>query len=330
MKKVFITGATGFLGSHLCSKLVQENFEIHALCRSEDKVKRLPKTLQENVTWIKGDLFSDNWELGDYELIYHLAGHVGYTPADRALMEKVNVEGTQEIVNRIAKCNFSPFLIHLSSVVAIGAGKTPQEILNENSPFNMTSYNFGYFETKRKAEEIILNAIPSGLKAVMLNPSTIYGERDMEKGSRKAQLKVARGKLKYFPRGGVSVVHVDDVCKALLAAPEKGRVGERYILSGENITIGKLFETIAECAGTKAPRGQIPTWLLLSLGRTAEIVKFIFRYKKFPINYENLRVATLFHWFKHDKASQELGFHPRPAKEAINESVQWARENELL
>lgn len=330
-KKVFITGGTGFLGSHLLERLAKEGAELTALYRSEKKLEDFkaqdPALDKLEIQWIKGDLFTD-WSLEGFDFIFHLAGFVGYSEEERAIMERVNVEGTAEVLKKIAAVHNKCKLIYSSSVVAVGAGENQQMVLDEESKYNMKSYDFGYFETKRKAEELVLEACNDGLHAVVLNPSTIYGPRDMVKGSRKFQLQMARGELSVCSKGGVSIVHVSDVCDAFIKATEYEKSGERFILAGDNITIYELLSEIARQAKVKKPRFVIPTWILISVGYVVHGLSFLGLKTSFKL--ENLKVATMYHWFKSHKAKKELGFQPRGHKEALIDSLGWAKEKGMF
>jgi dihydroflavonol-4-reductase len=189
--------------------------------------------------------------------------------------------------------------------------------------------NLGYFETKRRAEAIVRKAVnENGLNAVIICPSTVYGPGDAKKGSRKIQVKVARGEFKFYTSGGVSVVHVRGVVSTLIAALELGKSGERYILAGENITIKKLFEIISEFAQVEAPRFYLPNFLLYGLGVTGDLMNRIGA--KGPLTKENAVTSTLFHWFDATKAKDVLGFKPGSARDAIEDSVLWMKQNGLL
>lgn len=333
-KKAFVTGGTGFLGSHLLEALCGVGLEVTALYRTESKLQSFLgqdeslKTIKTRVNWIKGDLFSSNWSLEGYDYVYHLAGYVGYSPEDRKIMDQVNIEGTAEVIKKIKLAESRARLIYLSSVVAVGAGYNKSEILNENSVYNIEKYNFGYFETKRKAEELVNAFCKEGGEAVSLCPSTIYGPRDMLKGSRKFQLKMAQGKLKVCSKGGVSIVHVLDVCDVLLKATRVGKTGERYILSGDNVTIKTMLDTIANLSDVKKIKFVLPTSLILSIGYFSEFLK---KFKiRTGVSLENLRVATMYHWFKNDKARKEFNFEPRSHKICLEDSLRWAKKKGML
>ncbi len=169
-------------------------------------------------------------------------------------MEKVNVGGTENVIAAIKAAPRPPKLIHLSSVVAVGASRTPRA-LNEDAPYDVGPLDLGYFETKRAAEKLVL---ASGLPTVILKSVHDLRRRRRPQGQSKTQLKVARGELPVYTGGGVSVVSVHDVVDAIDCRATRGRLGERYILSGENITIKDLFERIARAAGQTPPRVRLP------------------------------------------------------------------------
>jgi dihydroflavonol-4-reductase len=220
-------------------------------------------------------------------------------------------------------------LVYLSSVVAVGAGYTPDQVMTEASEYNIHDLDLGYFETKHEAEKIVKKACDRGeIDAVMLNPSTIYGAGDAKKGSRKMQIKVAQGKLKFYTSGGVNVVAAEDVVAGIISAWKKGRTGERYILCGENMLIKDLFKMIAEEAGVKPPDKLMPDSVLHIVGAIGDTMEKVGL--KGPLSRENAYTATMYHWFDCAKAKQELDFNPRPAREAIHNSVQWMRDHGLL
>lgn len=326
--KVLVTGANGFLGNWVTRALVNEGHEVYALVRPKSDLSELDGV---SCNFVHGDVTDIGSLLQTFkgmDSVFHLAGVIAYKKSQRHLMDKVNVQGTANVVEVCREYKIRR-LVYLSSVVAIGAGFSSSEICNENSPYNISKLDLGYFETKRAAEEIVKKACEKKeIDAVILNPSTIYGAGDAKKGSRKMQLKVAQGKLKFYTSGGVNVVAVEDVVDGILKAWKTGRNGERYILAGENILIKDLFAMIAEEAGVAAPTHQLPNSLLHAVGIVGDALeKFGL---KGPLSRENAYTATMFHWFDSSKAQKELNFNPRPARFAIHNSVQWMKDQGLL
>jgi dihydroflavonol-4-reductase len=325
--KVLITGANGFLGSWLTKRLLDEGHQVRALVRKKSDLSELSNAKAQ---FVFGDVTDKNSLLDtfkDQEIIFHLAGVIAYKRSERKLMEKVNVEGTENVIDVCQTLN-TPQLLHLSSVVAIGASTKPVA-LNEQSEYNIHHLDLGYFETKKKAEDLVLAAAKTNrIRAVCVNPATIYGFGDAKKGSRKTQVKVARGKFNFYTSGGVNVVAVEDVIEGILLAVKNGKNAERYILSSENMTIKDLFTRIAGFANVKAPGILMPDWALHALGITGDTLNRLGIAA--GLSQENAYTASMFHWFDSTKAQKELGFKPRPANEAIENSVRWMKDNGYL
>lgn len=324
---VLVTGATGFVGAWLVRRLTEQGETVHVLHRKTSNLEDLEGLSFVSKIGDVTDAASVREACLDVDTVFHLAGVVGYSKAQREQMERVNVGGTRNVVEAI-QAGRKPKLVYMSSVVAVGASfdGTP---LNEESPYNIKHLDLGYFETKKAAEDLVRDACRKGkIWGVCLNPSTIYGAADAKKGSRKTQLKVARGQFPFYTSGGVSIVSVHDVIQALLVARERGKNGERYILSGENLTIKDTFTRIAKLAGAEPPAIYLPNLAVKAIGKVGDILENMG--KKGPLNSENAWTAILYHWFDNSKAKAELGFNPRPAQEALSESVGWMKEQGLL
>lgn len=324
---VLVTGANGFLGSWLTKRLLSEGHNVSALVRKNSDLSELSDVRPQ---YVYGDVTDPSSLIETFknkDVIFHLAGIVAYKASERPIMEKVNVQGTQNVIEACEKLQI-PQLLHLSSVVAVGSSFKPL-ILTEESSYNIHHLNLGYFETKKKAEDMVVQAAKNNrIRAVCVNPSTIYGFGDAKKGSRKMQVKVAQGKLPFYTSGGVNVVAVEDVLEGILLALKNGKNAERYILSNENLTIKKLFSYIAEFAGQKPPKIQLPNWSLHALGFVGDTLNRM--NLKVGLSRENAYTASMFHWFSSEKAQHELGFKPTPSVNAIENSVRWMKNNGYL
>lgn len=325
--KVLVTGANGFLGALLTKRLLQEGHQVKALVRKSSDLSELENVKPEFVYGDVTDQKSLMENFKNQDVIFHLAGYIAYKKSERPLLDKVNIEGTRNVVEACALLNI-PKLLHMSSVAAVGSSFSPI-VLNEDSPFTIHDLNLGYFETKRKAEEIVIaEAKKNRIHAVCVNPSTIYGFGDARKGSRSNQIKVAREKLGFYTSGGVNVVAAEDVLDGILLALNKGKNAERYILSCENMTIKVLFEKIAKAAGVKPPHVKMPNWVVHALGIMGDSASSMGL--KIGLGRERSYTATMFHWFDCQKAKNELGYSPRSADIAIENSVRWMRDNGYL
>lgn len=326
--KILVTGSTGFLGRALTNLLLDLGHEIRLLVRNK---KSAELWSQRGVEIVEGDItdpISVEKAVQGIHSVFHLAGLIGYTKAMHQQMVLVNVVGTSNVLEASIKAGVQKFL-HMSSVVAIGASFDGKTLFNEDSEFNLTNLNLGYFETKRRAEEIVRQAaFNKKIHAVCVNPSTVYGAGDATKGSRSVQKKVAQGRFPFYSGGGVNVVHVQDVIHATYRAWEIGRSGERYILAGENLTIKQLFFTIAKAAGVNPPRLYLPNFIIRGIGKIDELLTGTSL--KGPISSESAWASTLYNWYDNSKAKDELSLNPRPAEQAIQESVQWMKQNGII
>ena len=325
--KVLVTGANGFLGSWLVRELIQQGSDVRILARAQSDMRELEGLVfEKSIGDVTDQASVANACLG-VDTVFHLAGLVAYNRNQRTAMEKVNVGGTQNVISAVKKKSVRR-LVHLSSVTAIGASfdRTP---LSEESSYNIHHLDLGYFETKKISEDLVKAAVHRReIDAVILNPATIYGPGDAKKGSRKTQIKVAQGKLPFYTSGGVNVVAVEDVVDGIISAWHRGRSGERYILSGENILIKDLFHLIAKEAKVNPPRIGLPRFAVHTLGWVGDNLERIGL--RGPISSENAWTAVLYHWFDCKKAMQELAFNPRPAAHAISRSVQWMKEKNYI
>lgn len=302
--------------------------EITLLVRGSSDLSRLS---QFSPKIIEGDILNRQSLLlatENKDLVLHLAGLIAYKKKDRRMMEKVNVVGTQNLLDACVT-HSTPKVLHLSSVAAIGFQRKPIPI-NEDFQFDFAKYNLGYFQTKREAEDLCIQYhAEHSLPVFLINPSTIYGNGDAKKGSRKTQLKVAQGKFPFYPPGGVNVVHVQDVIDLIFKILESGRPARRYIAAGDNLTIEQLFKAIANFSGAKPPKWPLPKALITALGALGDL-KTRFSKSETSLTSETAITSTSYHWFSNERAKTELGFQPRSSMEAISDSVQWMKENNYL
>ena len=346
--KVLVTGARGFLGSHLVPYLIEKRYQVKVLLRppplspqkSSSLANKHINKLQVNkelnflqlVEIVEGDitdLKSVDFAAQGVEALFHLAGYTGLTVNDmeaKKMMREVNVNGTSNVISVCQKRDLK--LVYMSSVVCIGAS-TRAKVLNEESPYWMDNKGLSYFDTKKEGELRVIEACKKNkLRAIILNPSSVAGAGDMKKKARSLQKKVAKGNLYFYSRGGINVVDVESVVKATQKALHKGRIGERYILGGENLTIKEYFNTIAHCSGVRPPFILVPNILLKMMGFIGSLLCY-FRLAFF-ITKEMALVSTLYHWYDSTKAKKELDFCPKPAKESINNSIRWWKDAKYL
>jgi dihydroflavonol-4-reductase len=321
---IFVTGANGFLGSHLVRRLHTMGAAVYGLVRpnsSRDLIKDLPINL------IEGDITDDlyNFNLPPLDGVFHLAAAMGTSRAVSERLQTVNVTGTQNVVN--FACHHSVRrLIHVSSTVAFGALAHPGKPFNEDSCSPFKHHHLRNFESKRQGQECVLRAVrEQNLNAVIVNPSLIFGSGDARKAIRSGNIKIAQGKVPFALPGGVNIVSVDDVVDGMIAAWERGRIGECYILGGENVFTKDLFGWIAEAAEQPPPQRVVPSWLLKGVSWINDTFGI-----DSEVNQEAVESLLLYHWCDSNKAMKELNYRPRPSKQAVFESVRWMQDHGLL
>jgi dihydroflavonol-4-reductase len=322
--KALVTGASGFLGGYVVRALMREGHEVTALVRRSSDLTGLRES---GCTLAYGNLLELGTLRGAFQgvsAVFHLAAIASPDRSRREEVEAVNVQGTRNIVQLCAETKAR--LVHVSSVAAVGASESPKGVLNEESVNNTRGKGFFNFEAKARGEDIVLEACRSGaIDAVVVNPSVIVGAGDARKAARKGSIQAARGELRFYPEGGLSVVAAEDVAQGIVDAWKRGRSGERYVLSGENLTLEQVLSLYSELAGSRPPRHKLPSWLLRGIGTVSDLLKL-----GGPLAKESTVSATMYHWYDCSKATRELGFRPRPAREAVRDSVKWMIENGYL
>lgn len=324
--KIFVTGATGFLGSNLTKRLVQEGDEVKILIH---KKELHPLLLGLGMREVRGDIndFSLLEEaMSGCDFVYHCAAFVSFSQRDYDKLFAVNVEGTKNVVNAALECGVKK-LVYTSACAVFGITKNPT-LLDESSFLEVNNGN-PYAYSKRLAEKEILKACEKGLDAVIVNPSTIYGQGDTTLNSGLLIKLIYQNRLKFAPPGGTSVVSVDDVVEGHLLAMEKGKKGERYILSNEKFTYFDLFNVIAEVVGTKRIRFKVPSFSFYPAILSAKIMEKWFSSPL--INLQILKELSHFKYFNSTKARNELGWNPKvDFKTAVARAFEFYKSQKLL
>lgn len=245
---ILVTGGTGFVGSHLCRRLVEAGHRVTVFHRPSSDMSVLRGVdVRESI----GDLSEEpsvKRAVRDHEVVIHAASDLVRWPHRERVHYQINVEGTRAI---IAGCREAGVrrLVHVSSVATIGISPNPRDPANETFPFNLERSSLSYHLSKKQAEDEVLRAVSEGLGAVVVNPSSICGPHGRNFRGSEVFTTVLRSKIVPYFVGGRNVVHVDDVVEGIVAALARGRAGERYILGGENLTLRRMAEIAADGLG---------------------------------------------------------------------------------
>ena len=320
IETVFITGATGLLGSHLLKALLKQNVKIKALYRSE-----IP-FVHNDIEWVQGDLFDmillEEILIG-IDHVYHCAAKVSFNPKNKKELFKTNVEGTANIVNACVNCGVKK-LLHVSSVAALGRLRN-NTVINEEMQWNEETNNSMYGESKYLGEIEVWRGIGEGLDAVIINPSIILGAGDWNNGSSEI-FKTVYNEFPYYSEGVTGFVDVHDVVKTMIALMNSDISAERFIVSAENISYKALFNMIAEAFHKKLPHKKITPFMAGVVWR-AEAVRSLITRKAPFITKETASTALAIVNFDNSKLLKALPlFYYRSLKTTVekicNELVQ--------
>jgi dihydroflavonol-4-reductase len=316
-----LTGATGFVGSAVARALLARGHAVRALARPGSDRRNLAGL---DVQVAEGDL-TDPASLAraadGCRYLLHVAADYRLWVPDPAAMMRANVEGTRALL-LAAQARGVERIVYCSSVAALGltADGTPAD---ETTPVVPEKIVGVYKKSKFLAEQAVLALVHDhGVPAVIVNPSTPIGPRDIKPTPTGKMIRdAADGRMPAYVDTGLNIVHVDDVAEGHLLALERGTVGERYILGGDDLQLGDLFARVAAAAGRSAPRVRLPLWPLYPV---AVVCEGLARFGVAPVvTRETLAMARKKMFFSSAKARADLGYAPRPADLAIEDAVAW-------
>jgi len=325
MKKIFITGATGFLGSNLARRLAESGNDITILVRKGSDhpyLKNLPiKRAEGDVT----DLESLKAGIKNMDLVFHCAGVVSYRKSDESLMHRVNVIGTNNVCRVSLEAGVKR-LLYVSSTAAVGIPENPANPAGEDYPFDKKWNKIPYMRTKRIAEEKAFSFVDKGLDVVAANPSTFFGAGDIKAANGELFRQIASGRLASAPPGGNGVITIEDCVDGIIKATERGKTGERYILNAENLTFLEIFNLIAESLKKPGISRVMPRW-----GYSPALAAAIVMGKILPVagieppfSPELIKISWSYRYFNSSKAKNELGWAPKISfKRACEEAAEF-------
>ena len=319
--KVFVTGATGFIGGRVVRELRGRGDEVTCLVRNPEKGRELTELGCELV---QGDL-SDEVALGTgmngADAVIHGAAvyEVGIPKSEHEAMYEANVLGTERVL-RAALAAKVPKVVYISTVAAFG--NTHGEVVDETYVHPADDYTSYYEETKVQAHRLARRLIDEeGLPCVIVQPGGVYGPDDHSAlGSQIEQFLAGKMPMIAFPDLGMNLVYVDDVAAGVLLALDKGQVGESYVLGGQITTMREIIETLASVSGKKAPKRAMPTPLLKALTPIGPVIGKVMN--QGPNLGELISSADgVTFWAKHDKAMAQLGYSPRGLEQGLRDTL---------
>jgi dihydroflavonol-4-reductase len=303
---VLVTGATGFLGRHLVARLLARGDTVRAYVRPRTDVAQLTSRGVEVVRGELADRDALRRAASGCRLVFHLAGIVGHERSDAARLLAVNVDGVRSMV---AALESGARLVHVSSVAAVGPAPAPDRPADESQPFPPFAERFVYARTKRLGEQVALEAAARGADVVVANPGFLIGPEDVYRVSTWAVGRYLAGVLRILEPGGLSYVDARDVASGLLGLAERGRRGERTILTSRdgNLSHQAFFDRVGAVTGRRRRTVLLP----------ARAARFAARLVPWPVKPGEVEAAACWWFYDPAKAERELGFAARPLEETI-------------
>ena len=317
---VLVTGGTGFLGAYVIRELLDKGYAVRAIRRGNTLPAFIPAHRLQQAQWIAGDVLDVSGleeAMEGVDGVIHTAAMVSFSGRDRSELFRVNVEGTANVVNAALTQNVRRF-VHVSSVAALGRSGQG-ETVTEKKSWEESKYNTSYAISKFRGEVEVWRGIGEGLPAVVVNPSTILGYGDWNNSSC-ALFRSAFREFPWYTEGVNGFVDVTDTARAIVCLLESDIVAERYIISGDNWTFRRLFETIATGFGKKPPSREATPFIAGIAWRTARL-KSLFSGQPGILTRESARIARTSTYFDNSKIlAQVPGFRFTPLEETIREA----------
>ncbi len=300
LKPVLVTGATGFLGTHLVTQL-------------KGPVRTMSRGSGGDITMAQ-DVERAVAGCGE---IYHLAGLVSREPSDAGKMERIHVEGTRLLLKAAKKHGVSRVVV-ASSSGTIAVSRADTRHTEESGYKNMETARWPYYVTKIAQEKLALEFhAETKLPIVVVNPSLLLGPGDERGSSTGDVVDFLEGQVLSYPTGGLNFVDARDAAAGLIAAMTSGRPGERYLLGGPNWTCERFLREVAKLSGRRAPLMSSPAWLSLLM---APILRKVMR--KFTVDDQTIEMSGLFWYCDSSKAERELGFKTRDPIETLRNTLE--------
>jgi dihydroflavonol-4-reductase len=314
--RVLVTGVSGFIGAHVARRLAEGGAEVRGLSRSAPPSEA---RVAEHVAADLLDRAALARAIEGCDAAVHVAALYAYGRGDAARMEAVNVEGTRAVLDAAGGRR-----VVLTSSSAT-CGPVPGRPATEADAPPDWELRVPYKRTKLAAERLALERAAAGADVVIVNPTTVVGPGDRRPTpSGKMVHDVATGRIAGYMRGaGVNVVAVDDVAAGHVLALERGRAGERYILGSDDLSLRAAFATIARRAGRRPPRIPVPYPVALAAAHAASLAARVTGREPELLVLDEVRLARLPLFFDSTKARDELGYAPRPARQALEEATDW-------
>jgi dihydroflavonol-4-reductase len=316
--KTLVTGGTGFLGLHVVRALAARGDDLRLLVREKSDTTALAGVEWERALGDITDRDSVRRAMEGVDRVFHVAGTTSMRTRDRIRVFEVNVEGTRNVFEEALAAGVERAVL-TSSSSAVGAAD-PGETIDENHPFTVGRLGVAYINSKHDAELVAMRTAAKGLPVVIVNPSFVLGPDDPNPSGTSNAL-IRRLLLRRIPGyvdGAINIVDVRDVATGHVLADERGEVAERYLLTGRNFTLQRLFADLSRIADVPTPPLRMSGRLAVAGVSATELMGI-----RLPTSADEVRSGTQWFTYRNTKAKEQLGWEPRPHEETLEDAVRW-------
>jgi len=326
--RALVTGATGFVGANLVAGLNAQGIDVRILRRKSSSLRALEGLDYES---LEGEVLDSPSTLAQVmagcEWVFHVAAISDYWRQDVIRLYEANVTGTKQMLAAAQAAGVKRF-VFTSSLAALGV-PADGKLLDESHDFNLRPQEFPYGHSKHLAEKAVRRAASEGLEAVIVNPSIVLGPRDVNQISGSLIVEAARGRLRFYPPGGANYVDIADVVAGHIAAAERGRTGERYILAGHNLPYREALTIICEVVGRPRPWIPLPR-AVMPIGALGIRAARWFLGARIPLDENQFILSGKKLYADNAKAVNELGFSAQSFRKTVQDTYDWYNRHGLL
>jgi dihydroflavonol-4-reductase len=328
MKKVFVTGADGMLGSSICRELLKQGYQVKAMCLPDRKTNTLSNLPIEIVY---GGIDKKDFlvkEMKGCQYVIHVAALVKIWPRRLSCINEVNLMGTQHVMEAVSELNMKR-MIHIGSANSFAFG-TREEPGDESGSFNGWKYGMDYIDSKYKAQQMLLREFnKNGFPVIIINPTYMIGPFDSGPSSGQMLIALCKGALKFYCKGGKNFVCSIDVAKAAVNALTKGVTGECYIAGNQNMEFKEFFHKASKIINKEFKMRPAPYPIVLLAGFVYSLLALLTG-KPPKISYSMAKMAKENQFFSAKKAVRVLEMPQTPIEEGIIQCIEWFKQNKYL
>jgi dihydroflavonol-4-reductase len=324
--KAFVTGATGFLGSHVARVLGEQGADLRLLVRSTSNLRNLEGIKAETATGDLRDSSSLEKGMSGCDTVFHVAADYRLWVRDPAEMYRSNVDGTKAILDAARKHGVRR-VVYTSSVATVGFTGNGHPA-DEDSPVSLADMIGPYKRSKFMAERLAMEAGGSGMHVVVVNPTTPVGEQDVKPTpTGRIVVDFLKRRFPAYVETGLNLVDVRECAVGHVVALEKGRTGERYILGGENLTLKQILDKLGEISGLPSPKVKLPYVFAFATGIVDEAITGRLLHREPRATVDSVRMGKKKMFASCAKAERELGWKIVPVEGALRRAVEWFQAN---